>query len=73
MRIDHEEVEFFFAVFFVDGGEEHTAGFDAHHGSGREVGDGDAGLADELFGFVEGVDAAQNGAVGACAVVESEL
>ena len=41
----------------MNGGEKHTAGFDAHHGAGRKVGNGDAGLADELFGLVEQMDA----------------
>ena len=66
-------MEFFFLAALVDGGEQHAAGVDAHHGTGRQVGDGDEGLADELFGLVEGVDAAEDGAVGARAVVQSEL
>ena len=73
MVVYHDQVELFFAVALIDRGEEHAAGVDAHHRSGRQVGDGDQGLADELFGLVEGVDAAEDGAVGAGAVIEAEL
>ena len=61
------------ALLVVDGGDEHAAGVDAHHLPRRQVGYGDAGLADELLGLVIGVDAAEDDAVGAAAVVEGEL
>ena len=35
-------MQLFLAVFVMDGRDEHTAGVDAHHGAGREIGDGDA-------------------------------
>ena len=73
MRIDHEEVQLLFVAFLMDGGDEHTAGLDAHHGSGREVDDGDKGLADKLFGLIERMDARKDGAVRSGAVVEGEL
>ena len=57
MRIEHQEVQPFFAVFLVEGGEEHAAGFESHHGTGRQVGDRHAGLADELLRLVESVNA----------------
>ena len=54
MGIDHQKMKFFFLPFLVDGAEEHTAGFDAHHGSGRQIRDGDAGLADQLLRLIIG-------------------
>ena len=60
MGIDHQKMELFLLPFLVDGAEERAAGFDAHHGSGRQIRDGDAGLADQLFRLIIGVDSAQN-------------
>ena len=45
MGIDHQQMQLFFAVFLVHGGDEHTAGINAHHRAGRQIRDGDAGLA----------------------------
>ena len=73
MRIDHEQVQPFFPVFVVHGGDEHTAGVDAHHGPRREVRDGDAGLAHERFRLVIGMDAGENHAIRTRAVIEREL
>ena len=73
MGVEHKEVEFFFALFVVDGGEKHTAGVNAHHRARREVSYGDAGLTDELFGLVEGVDTGKDSSVFAGAVVEGEF
>ena len=73
MGIDHQQVQLFFAVFMVDGGNQHAAGVNAHHRSGRQVGDGDAGLADQLLRLVILVDAAQNDSIRARAVVQNEL
>ena len=52
MGINHQQMQLFFAVFVMHGGDEHTAGINAHHGSGGQVGDGDAGLAHQLFRLV---------------------
>ena len=71
--IDHQKMELFLLPFLVDGAEEHTAGFDAHHGPGRQVRDGDAGLADELFRFVVFMDTGQDGPRRIRSVVQSEL
>ncbi len=49
-------MQFFLAVFLVESGEEHAAGFETHHGTGRQVGDRHAGLADQLFRLVESVN-----------------
>ena len=73
MRVNHEQVQPFLTVLLVEGGQEHTAGFHAHHGPGREIGDGHAGLADELLRLVEGVDAREDDARLAGAVVQGEL
>ena len=57
----------------VDGADDHAAGVDAHHRAGRQVGDGDERLADQRFRLVVLVDAAEDDAVRARAVVEDEL
>ena len=54
-------MEFFFLAFLVNGGDQHAAALDAHHGSGGQIHDGDAGLADQLFWLIIGVNSAQNG------------
>lgn len=71
--VDHEQVQVFFAVFLVDGADDHAAGIDAHHGAWWQIGDGDQSFADEFFRFVVFVDAGENGAVFTCAVVQGEL
>ena len=73
VRIDHEQVQPLLVVFVVHGGNQHAAGVDAHHGPRREVDDGNAGLAHELFRLVIGVNAGENHAVRAGAVIEREL
>ena len=71
--VDHEQVQSFLAVLLVDGGKQHTTGFKTHHRSGRQVRDRNERLADELFGLIVGVNARQNRAFRACAVVQREL
>ena len=73
MRIDHQQMQLFLAVFLMHGGDQHTAGVDAHHGARRQIRDSDAGLAHQLLRLVILVDAAQNDAVHARAVVQNEL
>ena len=73
MGIDHQKMKLFFLPFLMDGTEKHTAGFDAHHGPGRQIGDGDAGLADQLIRLIIGVNTAQNRPILAAAVIQSEL
>ena len=57
-------MEFFLALLGVDGGNQHSVRLDPHHGAGREVDDGEQGLADQLFGLVERVDPREDDAVG---------
>ena len=71
--VQHQQVQAFLAVFLVHGGDQHPAGVDAHHGSGGQVHDGHAGLADQLLRLVIVVDAAQNDAIRAGPVVQNEL
>ena len=73
VRIHHQQMQLFFAVFVMHGGDEHTAGLDAHHGPGREVRDGDAGLAYQLLRLIILVDAGEDHPVRAGAVVQNEL
>ena len=57
----------------MDGGDEHTLRGNAHHGSGRQIRDGDAGLADELFRLVVLVDTGKDDSVGAGSVIQHEF
>ena len=57
----------------VNGGNEHAAGIDAHHLARGQIDDGNGGLADKILGLIIVVDAGENDAVGAGAVVEHEL
>ena len=72
MGIDHQKMELLLLAYFMNGGDEHSAGFYAHHGARREVRDGDAGLPDELLRLVERADAGKDGARRPAPVVESE-
>ena len=73
MGIDHQQVQLLLAVFVMHGGDEHTAGLDAHHRARRKIRDGDAGLSNQLLRLVIRVDAAEDGALLARAVVKREL
>ena len=73
MRVNHEQVKFFFVVFMVNGGNKHSAGFNAHHRARRKVYYRDTGLAHKVFGFIVSVNARKNGALGARAVVKREF
>ena len=66
-------MQLFLAVFVMDGRDEHTAGVDAHHGAGREIGDGDADLAHQFLRLIILMNAAQDDAILAGTVVEREL
>ena len=66
-------MELFLAIFVMDGGDQHTAGVDAHHRARREVRDGDAGLAHQLLRLIKLMNAAQDDAVRTGTVVEREL
>ena len=57
VRVDHQQVQPFFTVLLVEGGEEHAAGFKPHHGSGWEVCDRNKRLANELFRLIISVNA----------------
>ena len=73
MVVDDEEVQVFFAVFLVDGADDHAAAVDAHHFAWWQVGDGDQGLSNKFLWFVVFVDAGEDGAIFAGSVVEGEL
>lgn len=73
MRVEHQKVQLFSAFLVMDGGDEHTLRGNAHHGSRRQIRDGDAGLADELFRLVVLVDTGKDDSVGAGAVIQHEF
>lgn len=71
--IYHQQVQLLFAVLLAYCGQQHTTGLNAHHGSGRQVGDGDQCLSNQFFRLIVSVDTGEDGAVGAGAVIQSEL
>ena len=73
MIIQHQQMQPLLAFLVVDGGDQHTLGVDAHHLSGGQIGDGDAGLAYQLFRLVVIVDAGEDHPVLAGAVVQEEF
>ena len=68
----HEEVETFLAVLLVNGGDEHAARVDAHHLARGQVGDRDERLVHQILGLVIPVNAGEDHAVSARAVIEHE-
>ena len=73
IAVDHQQVEALLPVHVVNGGNEHTAGIDAHHLARGQVDDGNGGLADKILGLIVVVNAGEDHAVGTGAVVEHEL
>lgn len=71
--VQQQEVQLLLALFLVDGGDQHTAAGDAHHLPGRQIQNRHGGLSDELFRLIVVMDARENGAVRAAAVVQGEL
>ena len=66
-------MQLFSAFLVVNSRDQHAAGVDAHHGSGRQIHDGNARFADELFRFVVFVDTGKNDSVGAGSVIQYEF
>ena len=66
-------MESFFIIFVVNSGDQHTAGIDAHHLSGRKIRDRDTGLSDQFFRLIILMDAAQDHSVLTCTVIQEEL
>jgi|GEM_PF-4765576 len=52
MVIYHKEMKLFFAFFFVNSGEEHTARVNTHHSTRRKICDSDKCLTYKLFRLV---------------------
>ena len=71
--VQHQQMQLFLTLLVVDGGDQHPAGLNAHHGTGRQIGDGKQRLAYQLFRLVIGVNAAQNDPIHTGSVVQSEL
>ena len=63
VRIDHQQMELFLLAFLMNCGDQHAAGIDSHHLSGRQIRDCNAGLANQLFRFVIGMDAGKYRAI----------
>ena len=59
---DHYQIQLLLALLRVDGGQEHSVTLLAHHLPGRQVGDGEQGLADQVLRRVVLCDAADHGA-----------
>ena len=73
MVIHHQKMKLLFSLFLVNSAKQHSTGFNSHHGSWRQVGDGDQGLADQFFRLVVSVDSGKDGTVCAGSVVQGEL
>ena len=71
--VHHQEVQAFLTFLVVDGADDHAAGVDAHHGSGRQIHDGNAGFSDQFFRLVVFVDAGKNHSVSASSVIQHEF
>ena len=56
--INHQKVKFFFSLFLMDCTEKHSAGFNSHHCSWRQVCNSDQGLAYQFFWLIISVDSA---------------
>ena len=54
--VDLEQVELFFVVFLMDGGDEHTAALYSHHRAGRQIRYCYTGFSYKLFRLVESVN-----------------
>ena len=73
MVVYHQQVQLLFAVLLAYCAKQHTVGLDAHHSSRREVGDGDEGLAYQLFRLIVCMNTGKDGAVGTGSIVQGEL
>ena len=75
MVVHHQKMEFFLiaVLLVVHGGQKHAAGVDSHHGSRREIRDGDQCLADQLFRLIVSVNTGKDHAVCAGSIVQDEL
>ena len=71
--VHHQKMELFLAISLVDRRQEHATGVDPHHGSRREIGDGDQGLSDQFFRLIISMNSGKNDAVSAGSVVQDEL
>lgn len=73
MIIHHQQVQLLLAVLLAHCGKQHTAGVNAHHGTRRQVGDGDQRLTHQLFRLVISMDTGKDGAICAGSIVQGEL
>ena len=58
MLIHHQTVQFFLSVFMMNRRNDHSAGINAHHRTGRQVCDCNQCLSYQLFRLISIVDAA---------------
>ena len=73
MRVEHQKVQLFFAVFVVDSGNKHTLRRNSHHGSWRQICDGDARFSDQFFRLVVIVNAGKDDSIRAGTVIQNEF
>ena len=60
-------------AFLMQGGDQHSAGIDAHHFARRQVDDRDACLADQLFRLIVFPDPAEDHPFFGASVIQQEL
>ncbi|CAN4001192.1 hypothetical protein ICNMLN_ICNMLN_06540, partial [Dysosmobacter welbionis] len=70
--IHHDEVQALLTVLGVDGGDQHAVALQAHHLPGRQVHNGDQGLAHQILRLIPLVDAGEDLPVHTGAVIQSE-
>ena len=56
--INHQKMELFFAFFFVDSTEEHTARVNAHHSSRWKICDSNKSLSNQFFRLIKAMNTA---------------
>ena len=56
--INHQKMKLFFAFFFVNSTEEHTARVNAHHSSRWKICDSDKSLSNQFFRLIISVNTA---------------
>ena len=58
MVINHQKMKLFFAFFFMDSTEEHTARVNAHHSARRKICDSNKSLSNQFLRLIKAMNTA---------------
>ena len=58
MVINHQKMQLFFFAFFVNGTDQHTAGFNSHHRSRWKICDSDKSLSNQFLRLIKAMNTA---------------